>query len=365
MKGKRNYETKYGYFETDGSYFLKTPITPKPWINVISNGLYSTMLSQTGGGFSWYIHSNFNRITRWFQDVIRDDWGKYVYLKDNHNKKFHSLTFQPTRLDPKFYKIRHSFGYSQFLSVYNDLETEMNVFVPLDHSLEIWKIKVKNLTLAKRDLSLFTYFEWQLGDAPDTHREFFKTFIETEFEDNTILAFKRMWNLKNKKGEHFNRPWEYIAYHFSNRTVASFDTEKENFIGKYGDLKEPRALTEGGLKRQTGKWNDPIGSLMINIILNPGEEQEVVFVLGLDKKRKNISKVKEYFSDRKNVNKELGRCIRFWSDQFERASVNTPDDSLNLLVNQWLKYQAISCRIWGRAAFYQQSGAYGFRDQLQ
>ncbi|RKX91864.1 MAG: glycosyl transferase family 36 [Spirochaetes bacterium] len=365
MKKEKYFETEYGYFGADGSYIIKGHNTPKPWINVISNGKYGIVVSQTGGGFSWYIHSNFNRITRWFQDLIKDDWGKYIYIKEKKSGKYWSTSYQPTKRRYDYYRVKHSFGYSDIVSRFDDIESKYTIFVPIDYSLEVWRVRIKNNSTRKRKLSLYTYFEWCLGDAPDNHREFFKTFIETEFKKDIIFATKRLWNLKNRKGEHLNRKWDYIAYHFSNSEVISYDTEKVNFIGRYGDLNNPKALKEGKLKRCIGKWNDPIGSLHIDLDLASEEEKEVVFVLGLDSEKKNIYKIKKYFSDIRNVDKELDKVKKFWENIFAQIEVKTSDKSIDLLLNKWLKYQAISCRLWARAAYYQQSGAYGFRDQLQ
>ncbi len=359
------FRTKYGYFDSDGSYIINTPITPKPWINVISNGKYGMTLSQTGSGFSWYIHSGFNRITRWFQDLIKDDWGKYFYIKDNNSNKFWSPAFQPVKSKYDFYKVKHSFGYSVIETKKNGIKTETTVFVPMDKSLEVWKIKIANTTGKKRSLSLYSYLEWGLGVAPDNAREFYKIFIETKYKNDVIIASKRLWSLKNKKGQHFNRNWEYIAYNFSSRKPSNYDTEKENFIGKYRDLAEPIVMNNGKLKKSLGKWNDSISSLQVNLQLLPNQEKEIVFVIGLDKKESNIFKMKKYFSSIKNVYLELEKVKEHWNKIFKSVEVQTPDDSINLYVNKWLKYQAISCRIWGRSAYYQQGGAYGFRDQLQ
>lgn len=360
------YETKYGYFDDEGSYNIKTAMTPKPWINVISNGTYGLTFSQNGGGFSWYIHSNFNRINRWFQDMVKDDWGKFIFIKDNTKDKFWSISYKPTMPRFKKYHVKHSFGYSEILSEYNGVQSNYSVFVPLNDSLEVWTVKIKNTSKEVRNLSLFTYLEWSLGDAPDSHREFFKTFIETDCKNEVIQATKRMWgSVKGPKGGHNNKTWDYVAYHFSGNKLKNFDTEKENFIGKYRELSDPIVADKGKLKKSLGKYNDSIGSLQVDIKLNPGQEKEVIFVLGIDKNKNNISKIKKYYSDSKNVQKELDKVKDFWKKTTEKVEVETPDKSLDLLVNKWLKYQAISCRIWGRAAYYQQSGAYGFRDQLQ
>jgi len=196
---KRLFETKYGFFDSDGNYVIKTWNTPQPWSNVISNGKYSLLITQSGGGFSWVIHPNLNRITRWFQDIVKDDWGKFIYVKDLNSNKIWSLTFQPVKVNFKKYKVVHAPGFTRFLTQYNNIGSELTIFIPPDASFEVWKISLRNLSTRKRELMLFSYFEWCLGDAPDTHREFYKTFIETEYKDNIILARKRVWNIKNKK----------------------------------------------------------------------------------------------------------------------------------------------------------------------
>ncbi len=363
---KRLFETKYGFFDSDGNYVIKTWNTPQPWSNVISNGKYSLLITQSGGGFSWVIHPNLNRITRWFQDVVKDDWGKFIYVKDLNSNKIWSLTFQPVKVNFKKYKVVHAPGFTRFLTQYNNIESELTIFIPPDASFEVWKISLRNLSTRKRELMLFSYFEWCLGDAPDTHREFYKTFIETEYKDNIILARKRVWNIKNKKGESLNRDWEYTAFHFTSSVPLLFETDKINFIGKFGTIEKPAGVVNpSNLKGTTGKWLEPVASLGVKVVLKPGETKSVVFVLGVEKKYSKILKLKEYFSSIENADKEFEKCKKFWNEILNKTTVKTPDESINLLVNKWLKYQAISCRIWGRAAFYQQGGGYGFRDQLQ
>ncbi len=359
---KKLFKNKYGYFDEDGSYVITKEKTPAPWINVISNGKYSLTISQAGGGFSWYIHSNFNRITRWFQDLIKDDWGKFIYIKDKKSGDIFSPTYQPTKVKFDSYKVKHSFGYTEFDSTYKELAMKYTIFVPIDDSLEVWILRIKNKSKETKSLSIYSYFEWALGDAPDNHREFFKTFIETEFKNDMLLARKRLWNVDSRN--RLNRNWDYIAFHTLNSNINSYDTDKINFIGKYGTIEKPEGLFKG-LKKKTGKYLDPVGILQKNITIKSGEEKEVIFLLGLSKDIKEINRFKKYYYNSQNVYKELNRVKEFWNNIFSRLEIKTPDNSFNLFVNKWLKYQAISGRLWGRAAYYQQSGAYGFRDQLQ
>lgn len=266
LKIRREYmfETKYGYFTDDGKEFvITTPKTPKPWINVISNGDYGMIISQSGSGYSWRTHASLNRITRWEQDLIKDEWGKYIYIKDETRGDFWSPSWKPTCKEPQEYEARHGQGYSIFETKYFDIKTNLTMFVSKDDPVEIWKLTIKNTSEKERKLSVYTYLEWNLGAAPDWHREFHKTFIETDFLNdlNCITAEKRMWEIPNEKGQHWNRNWEYTAFHSVNEKVNEFEGSKEKFLGQYGSISNPNALITGEISNTYGKWEDSIASL--------------------------------------------------------------------------------------------------------
>lgn len=365
-----NFRTKYGYFSDDGmEYIITRPDTPRPWVNVICPGDYGLVVSQTGGGYSWRTHASLNRITRWEQDIIKDDWGKYIYLRDDDNYDFWSLTWKPVSQNLKNYEVRHGIGYSKFIAKNAGIKSQLTIFVPKDHPVEIWRVELTNETEMERNLSLFTYLEWGLGTAPDWHREFHKTFIETEFDENlnTVLAQKRLWDLINEKGQHWNRDWEYTAFHSVNLPVTSFTADKESFLGMYGTLENPQALSKDCLSNSYGKWGDGIASLHNRIKIEPGETVELVYLIGATK-RDEPNKLKEIIHKYHNVEmveKALEEVKEFWKEHLSTIVVETPDQGFNLMNNIWLKYQALSGRIWGRTAYYQTGGAYGFRDQLQ
>jgi len=365
----RQFETEYGYFTDDGSeYIITTPTTPKPWINVISNGEYGLTFSQSGGGFSWLIHSQFNRITRWHQDLIRDNWGKYLYIRDEQTGALWNPGRLPTGNDPDFFECHHGFGYSRLITEKNDIRTEFTIFVPLDDSLEIWDLKVRNLSGNDRCISITTYFEWCLGAAADHHREFHKNFIETTFSSDIqgITANKRLWEIQKSHRGHWNTAYPYTGFHTVNRPPDGFETDKERFLGNYGSLSYPGALMDSrGLQGSSGKWNDPIGSLQIRLELAPNTEERLHFSLGLAEDVEQVSELLYRYQTDEHVNESLRQVKRHWESKLNGLTIRTPDKAMDLLVNKWLKYQAISGRLYGRAAYYQQSGAYGFRDQLQ
>ena len=363
----KKFETKYGYFDAEGKEFVITDfLTPRPWVNVISNGNYGLVISQLNGGFSWIGNSNQNRLTRWHQDLIQDNWGRYIYLRNEISGEYWSPTVQPVGKKPDRYECRHGIGYTRFYSVYKNIESTLRIFVPFHDQLEIWTLTVKNCGRVKQKIGIYTYLEWCLGVAPDNHREFHKTFIETEFNKDTsaILARKRLWEITSRRG-HWNTHWPYTAYFACTSPVQGYDADKESFIGLYQTLAHPQTLVTGKPGKRTGKWNDSIASLKKVITLNPGQEKKVDFLLGAEEERALVSKKVKYYSIRANIEKSFQSVHEEWEKILSPTQVRTPDHALNYLTNYWLKYQAISGRIWGRAAYYQQSGAFGFRDQLQ
>ena len=363
MKGIR---TKYGRFSPDGKEFIvSTPRTPRPWINVISNGDYGFTVSQTGSGYSWRTHAQLNRLTRWDQDLIRDEWGKYLYIRDERGNVW-SAGWKPVCAEPESYQCRHGQGYSILEARNKGIESELLMFVPNEQPLEVWILTLRNRSRRSRTLDLFTFFEWGLGQAPDWHREFHKSFIETEYSPAThaVLATKRLWEVPTDRGR-WNTNWPYVAFHSASRAPASFDTDKETFLGMYGSPSMPASLKKEKLSRRTGNWLDPCASLHHHINLKPGEESSLVYTLGCADSRSEADKLVVQYASVGVARGALMDVRRRWDSMVETLQVSTPDPAMDVMENTWLKYQAISGRMWGRSAYYQTGGAYGFRDQLQ
>lgn len=362
------FETKYGMFSPGGDeYIIKDPKTPKPWINVISNGDYGLVISQAGGGFSFKTHSEFNRITRWHQDLIKDDWGKYIYVKNDLTGEVFSPTWMPLKAEPDFFECRHSLGYTTFISEYKGINITLTVFIPFEDSLEIWDVKVKNNTGKKIELSFYNYFEWCLGSSADFHREFHRTFIETRFDKklNAILAGKRLWDIPLEGRGHWNTGYAYKGFFSSSRPAASFECDKEMFLGQYGSIQMPAGVQKGSLSESSGSSYDPIGCLKIKVSLDKGVSERFQYFLGLSEEEKEIKNILEKYRTDKSIDEALAGVKKRWNTLLSPLKIDTPDKAMNLMVNKWLPYQAISGRLWGRTAYYQQSGAFGFRDQLQ
>lgn len=362
------FSTKYGYFSSDGNEYVITNYkTPKPWVNIISNGNYGLVISQTGGGFSWHTHSEFNRLNRWHQDLVQDNWGKYFYIKDKLTGDVWSPTWMPVKTELDSYQVILGFGYAKFISEYKNVKITLTVFIPVNEDIEIWNFKIENTSKEKKSLSIFSYFEWCLGSASDFHREFHKTFLETHFDSklNCMTATKRLWDIPLGDRGHWNIDYPYLGFISCSNIVTDYDGDKDSFIGQYGSIQNPVGLSAESLSKKLGKWNDSIGTIKTNIEIKPNETIDVNFFFGIKGNRNAIASSLKKFSSQKNIDEALIELKLFWQKMFDTLVIETPDMAMNLLVNKWLRYQAIAGRLWGRTAYYQQSGAFGFRDQLQ
>ncbi len=362
------FSTKYGHFSSDGNEYIITDFkTPKPWINVISNGKYGMVISQTGGGFSWDTHSEFNRLNRWHQDLVQDNWGKYFYIKNNNTGDIWSPTWMPVKTNLDYYKVVYGFGYAKFISEYKGIKVTLTVFIPKNDDLEIWNFKIENKTVKKISISIFSYFEWCLGSSSDHHREFHKTFLETHFDSklNCMTATKRLWEIPLGDRGHWNIEYPYLGFISCSNKISDYDGDKDSFIGQYGSLQNPVGLSAKRLSKKLGKWNDSIGTIKTEIELAPKKANDLNFFIGIKENKNAITSTLKKFSTQKNVDLALDDLKFFWQKMFDTLVIETPDKAMNLMVNKWLRYQAIAGRLWGRTAYYQQSGAYGFRDQLQ
>lgn len=359
----------YGYFSDDGrEYIITTPLTPRPWSNVISNSDYSLIVTQNGSGYSWRGNAGQNRLTRSFQDLIRDNWGKYLYIRDLHSGQFWSAAYKPVMAQADFYQVVHGIGYSRFIQRIYGIESTLTVFVAPADPLEIWELTLTNLTDHPRRLDVTSYLEWLLGFAPDEHREFHKLFIETraDLALNAVLARKHLWGFADEQGRHNNLSWPFTAFHAVSEPLKSFDCDKESFIGLYRNDDRPQAMFTPQLACRSGRFGDATAALQVAVDLLPGQQKSVVFTLGAaeDGREDAASLIKQYTTPQAS-RQTLEEVRRFWAQFVDAERVETPDEALNLMTNYWLKYQAISCRLWAKSGPYQVSAGYGFRDQLQ
>ncbi len=368
MNSNTMFDTTYGHFADDGrEYVITRPDTPKPWVNVVSNGDYGFVISQAGGGYSWRSHANLSRLTRWNQDLVRDDCGRYLYLRDNESGEFWSLAWMPTQPHYDYFECRHGQGYTLFITRRAGLEARWTLVVPPDAPVEVWSVTLHNLDSRPRRLGLYSYLEWLLGAAPDWHREFHKTFIHTAYDHGAgaVLATKCNWEPPVQTRAHWNTDWPYVAFHAASPMPDAYETDKQAFLGQYGSPASPHALRQGHLQGTLGRWGDAIASLRVTLCLEPGATETVHFVLGAADDRDQALVLSQRFTQREAAEQSLAQTQAGWLEQTQRLQVMTPDPAMNLMTNHWLAYQTIACRLWGRTANYQTGGALGFRDQLQ
>lgn len=363
------FKSPYGYFSDDGKeYIITTPITPRPWGNVISNGDYGMMISQTGSGYSWRGNAGQNRITRSFQDLIKDNWGKYFYIRDLKRNTYWSAAYKPVMHPYESFSVVHGIGYSRFIQKIEDIESELLVFVSANDPVEIFQLTLRNAGQESRELDVTSYAEWLLGFAPDEHREFHKLFIETSADapNQTVYARKCLWGFPDDRGRHNNIDWPYTAFMSVSEPLKSFDCDKESFLGLYQNDDKPHAMSLPQLAGKSGRFTDAIAALQVEVHLAPGEAKTIVFTLGVaEDGREDAADLIERYTSVEKSRKALQEVHQFWSRFLDGEKVETPDEALNFMTNTWLKYQSISCRLWGKSAFYQVSAGYGFRDQLQ
>jgi cellobiose phosphorylase len=360
--------TAYGRFSADGTeYWITNPKTPRPWANIIANPRFGLAVSQAGGGFTWVDNAQLAVITRWQQDLARDASGKFIYARDLDSGELWSLS--PAPVWPKYdeYVCRHGLGYTSFATTFADIRAEWTLFCHAFETIELWRLALENLSERPRRLEICAYLEWCCGVAPSPQREFAKLFLETEFdaERGAVFARSHMWDVPSDHNGHWNTDFPYVSALAGTEPVLAVQGDKAAFIGRYGDLRWPAALEQERWSPSFGRHEDPIAGLRSVVELRPKQSHRLAYVLAVGDSRGAAGDLLNRMLDVDAVDRALEEARAIWRKRLAAQRVETPEASLNYLTNDWLRYQAISGRMWGRCGYYQQSGAYGFRDQLQ
>jgi len=355
-----NFFNGLGGFSKDGSeyiiYLKAGQSTPAPWINVIANPEFGMTVSESGIGSCWYGNSQTNRLTPWSNDPLLDPIRDVIYIRDDDLQVYWSSTPNPIReLDP--YRIRHGQGYTVFEHNSHGINQELTVFVPVhdDKSapIRIQKIRLKNSSDKKRKLTLMGYSELVLGGQSEDTR----CFVVTEWD-----AERKALYAKNSYNPDYG---SRITFASCSPRADFYTADRVEFIGRNKSGKNPSALLKKNLSNTTGVALDPCMALQITIEMQPGETYEAVFILGQAADIAEANELVTFYQNYVEVENSLQNTKKWWSDFLKTIEIETPDMATNYLLNNWLLYQNLSCRIWGRTAFYQSSGAYGYRDQLQ
>ena len=354
----------YGYFEAhSGAFIITDVLTPRPWINVLSNDLYGVVISQVGSGFSWADNCQLFRLNRWEQDLVQDTYGRYLYVQDlEQPDELWSTTYQPTRKRAEFDQVRHELGATTFTRQFLGLQTKQTVFVPEGQTAEVWIIEVKNLSSRARNLRIASYLEWHLGGVGDTHREFHRLFMESQGHENTLVAWKHPGLTENCRTT-VSEPQRAIVSLNGVESVR-WITDKQEWLGRCGSLDAPKAFFAPVAESKTPRWDDPIAGGLAHLDLGPGETKTIVITIGTAPTEQAALELGKRF-DEQTAQEALEVTRSKWQETCRGANVAVGDPTIDLMCNTWLPYQAIAGRLYAKCAYYQQGGAYGFRDQLQ
>ena len=327
--------------------------TPAPWVNIIANPSFGFQVSTDGAGFTWAVNSQQNQLTPWSNDPIGDAPGEVVYVRDEDSGEVWGPTALPIRETGAPYSVRHGQGYSEFEHASHGIGLELLQFVPVDDPIKISRLKITNRSGRARRLSVTAYVEWVLGAS----RSATAPFVVTEIDPGSgaILA-------QNPRDEAFG---ERVAFIDLNGRQNTWTGDRTEFLGRDGALDRPRGLADGmSLSNRVGAGLDPCGALQTQIRLTAGAVTEIVFFLGEAAAKLEAQSLIAKYREA-DLDAVLAEVTRQWDDILGVVQVKTPDRALDILVNRWLPYQTLSCRVWARTGFYQASGAFGFRDQLQ
>jgi cellobiose phosphorylase len=345
-----------GGFTPDGREYVITTVqgqlTPAPWVNVLANPHFGTVISESGLAYTWSENAHEFRLTPWGNDPVSDSRGEAFYLRDEERGHFWSPTPLPCP-GATPYVTRHGFGYSVFEHTARGIRSEVWVYVALDAAVKFTVLKVRNESGRARRLSATGYVEWVLGDL----RAKSAMHVITEIDPNSGALFAR-----NPYNTEFRDRTAFFDVDDATRTVSGDRTE---FLGRNGTLRAPAAMKRARLSKKVGVAMDPCAAIQVSFDLAAGQEREIVFRLGVGRDADDAGNLVNRFRGSTAARGALDAVWQHWAHTLGAVNVETPDPAVNVMTNGWLLYQTLACRLWARSATYQSGGAFGFRDQLQ
>ena len=350
------FQNGLGGFTRDGHEYVITlepgQMTPAPWVNVLANPHFGTVISESGGAYTWVENAHEFRLTPWNNDPVSDTTGEAFYIRDEETGQFWSPTPLPAR-GATPYVIRHGFGYTVFEHTENGIYSELWVYVAMDAPVKFSVLKLRNLSGRPRRISATGYWEWVLSDLRN------KSLLHVQTEVGTKTGALLARNYYNTE---FPDRIAFVDVDDKGRTHSG---DRREFIGRNGSLAQPAAMKRARLSGQVGAGLDPCGAVQVVIDLADGQERETTFRLGVGRNASDVETLVQRFRGPDAGRGALEGVWAYWNRTLGVVNLDTPDPSVNVLANGWLLYQTLSCRVWGRTGFYQSGGAFGFRDQLQ
>ncbi|WP_312441306.1 GH36-type glycosyl hydrolase domain-containing protein [Lacrimispora sp.] len=363
---------KYGYFDDqEKEYVITAPDTPLPWINYMGSEDFFSLISNTGGGYSFYKDAKLLRLTRYrYNDVPLDSNGHYYYI--NENGTIWNPGWQPTQTPLDFYECRHGLGVTRYQGIKNGLSATVTAFVPLHDTCEIHKVTLKNESREPKDFTLFSYVEFCLWNAVDDMTNFQRNLSTGEVEvEGSVIYHKTEYRERRN----------HYAYYAVNADIQGFDTERNTFVGVYGSNQLPVMVKNNTSGNSMASGWSPIGSHRLTLHLEPGEETGFIFVLGYGENSKDqkwtapnvINKepakaVLSKYQTNQQVDEALAALKHYWEQLLSNYSVTMADEKTARMVNIWNQYQCMVTFNMSRSASYYESGTgrgMGFRDSCQ
>ncbi len=351
-----NFFNGIGGFTPDGKEYVITTaqdqMTPAPWVNVLANPRFGSIISESGLAYTWSENAHEFRLTPWNNDIVGDLSGEAFYLRDEERGHFWSPMGLPSQ-GATPYVTRHGFGYSVFEHTERGIRSEVWVYVALDAAVKFTVLKVRNESGRSRRLSVTGYVEWVLGDL----RPKSAMHVVTGIDPTSGALFAR-----NPYNTEFAGRVAFFDVDDATRSVSG---DRAEFIGRNGTLKNPAALKRTRLSNKVGAAFDPCAAIQVPFELAAGQEREIIFRLGTGLDVDDAVKLVNRFRGSVAARGELETLWQFWNQTHGAIQVETPDMAVNIMANGWLLYQTLVCRLWARSGYYQSGGAFGFRDQLQ
>ncbi len=359
------FDNGWGGFSADGSeyvIYLEAGVkTPAPWINVIANEGFGFLAGESGGGYSWAGNSGENRLTAWRNDPVSDMPAEILYLRDEETGQIWSPTPMPAPSNEP-YLVRHGMGYTTYEHQANGIEQRVRLYVAPKAPVKFIQVRLRNQLSHTRRLTVTFYVEWVLG----VDRALSAPYILSEYGAKQGAEY----DSNNKAALFATNPYntefgDRCAFVASNKPIHGFTTDRTEFMGRNGDYASPAALRRVGLSGALQPGQDPCAVLQVHIDLPPNTEEEFIFLLGQGDDAAHAHQLLRDYCTSDAATVAWAATAENWAEILGTIQVKTPEPSMDLLLNRWLLYQTVACRLWGRSALYQSSGAFGFRDQLQ